>query len=287
MRSTSFTRSQTAGGDILSTDTLTGNNGVQQNLKWGGGSYAIGFNNNRQEQSDLFATRNPALNSSLTAAISQPLLRNFRTDAADLARRTNVDIVGAPLDRVVCWLDPAEMRSTWLGNKAVYRTRMAIADGGELVVLAPGVTRFGEDPAIDALIRRHGYRGTPATLDAVRGDPELAANLGAAAHLVHGSSEGRFRIVWCTDPTTGLTREEVESVGYEWRDLRDELDRLASAATPRQGDAPTRRAAPSSSSPTRRWASGRRLSASPDRSGWSLRRSLATGHDRVSGRAVR
>jgi outer membrane protein TolC len=78
---TSFTRSQTAGGDILSTDTLTGNNGVQQNLKWGGGSYAVGFNNNRQEQSDLFATRNPVLNSSLTAAISQPLLRNFRTDA--------------------------------------------------------------------------------------------------------------------------------------------------------------------------------------------------------------
>ena len=78
---TSFTRSQTAGGDILSTDTLTGNNGVQQNLKWGGGSYAIGFNNNRQEQSDLFATRNPVLNSSLTAAFSQPLLRNFRTDA--------------------------------------------------------------------------------------------------------------------------------------------------------------------------------------------------------------
>ena len=78
---TSFTRSQTAGGDILSTDTLTGNNGVQQNLKWGGSSYAIGFNNNRQEQSDLFATRNPVLNTSLTAAFSQPLLRNFRTDA--------------------------------------------------------------------------------------------------------------------------------------------------------------------------------------------------------------
>ncbi len=146
--------------------------------------------------------------------------------AADLARQTNIDIVDEPLPRVVCWLDPAEMRSTWLGNKAVYRTRMAIADGGELVVLAPGVTRFGEDPAIDVLIRHHGYRGTPATLDAVLNDPELAANLGAAAHLVHGSSEGRFRIVWCTDPTTGLTRGEVESVGYEWRDLRDELEHL-------------------------------------------------------------
>ena len=150
--------------------------------------------------------------------------------AADLARRTNIDIVDEPLARVACWLDPAEMRSTWLGNKAVYRTRMAIADGGELIVLAPGVTRFGEDPAIDTLIRRHGYRGTPATLDAVRDDPELAANLGAAAHLVHGSSEGRFRIVWCTDPTTGLTRQEVESVGYEWRLLGDELEHLGVGA---------------------------------------------------------
>ncbi len=150
--------------------------------------------------------------------------------AADLARRTNIDIVDEPLERVACWLDPTEMRSTWLGNKAVYRTRMAIADGGELIVLAPGVTRFGEDPAIDTLIRRHGYRGTPATLGAVRDDPELAANLGAAAHLVHGSSEGRFRIVWCTDPTTGLTREEVESVGYEWRLLGDELEHLGVGA---------------------------------------------------------
>ena len=77
---TTFTRSQTAGGDILTTGTLTGNNGVQQNIKWGGGSYAVAFNNNRQEQSDLFATRNPVLNTSLTAAFSQPLLRNFRTD---------------------------------------------------------------------------------------------------------------------------------------------------------------------------------------------------------------
>ena len=156
--------------------------------------------------------------------------------AAELARRTNIDVVAEPLDRVACWLDPAEMRSTWLGNKAVYRTRMAIADGGELVVLAPGVTRFGEDSAVDALIRRHGYRGTPAALDAVRDDPELAANLGAAAHLVHGSSEGRFRIVWCTDPASGgLTREEIESVGYDWRDLGDELLRLGVDGTTTSG----------------------------------------------------
>jgi len=160
--------------------------------------------------------------------------------AAELARRVNVEIVDAALDRVVCWLDPDELRTTWVGNKAVYRTRMAIADGGELVVLAPGVTRFGEDLAIDALIRRYGYRGTPATLTALAADPELAANLGVAAHLIHGSSEGRFRIVYCTDPAAGgLSRAEVESVGYEWRSLPDELARLAvdgRAATGRRVD---------------------------------------------------
>lgn len=150
----------------------------------------------------------------------------FRTAAA-LARRTNVTTVARPLHKVVCWLDPVEYRSTWLGNKAVYRTRMAIADGGELVVLAPGVTQFGEDDQIDLLIRKHGYRGTAGTLAAVAADPELADNLSAAAHLVHGSSEGRFRIVYCTDPAAGgLSQAEVEGAGFEWRPLADELDRL-------------------------------------------------------------
>jgi len=147
--------------------------------------------------------------------------------AARLSARCNIELLPEPEGRVVCWLDPSEFRSTWLGNKAVYRTRMALADGGELVVLAPGVARFGEDEAIDVLIRRHGYLGTPATLDAVRRDPALARNLGAAAHLIHSSSEGRFRITYCTDPAGGgLTREEVETVGYRWRLLPEELDRL-------------------------------------------------------------
>ena len=150
----------------------------------------------------------------------------FRAAAALSAAR-NVELVPKPLPRVSCWLDPAEFRTTWLGNKAVYRTRMAIADGGELVVLAPGVARFGEDPAFDALVRRHGYRGTAAVLDAVATDPELAANLGAAAHLIHGSSEGRFRITYCTDPDRGgLSPGELEQVGYGWRPLAGELARL-------------------------------------------------------------
>jgi carbohydrate kinase (thermoresistant glucokinase family) len=154
--------------------------------------------------------------------------------AAALAAECNIEVRDREFRRVACWLDPDEFRTTWLGNKAIYRTRMAIADNGELIVLAPGVTRFGEDPAIDALIRRHGYCGTPATLAALGTDPEIAASLGAAAHLIHGSSEGRFRITYCTDPASGgLTRDEVEGVGFGWRSLPDELACLGvSASTP-------------------------------------------------------
>lgn len=137
---------------------------------------------------------------------------------ADLARRVNLDQLDRPIRKAVVYLDPAEFRSTWLGNKAIYRTRMALADEGELVILAPGVKEFGEDPTIDRLIRRHGYHGTLATLEKVRGDPELAANLSAAAHLIHGSSEGRFRVTYCAG---GLKRAEVESVGFQYAPLAE------------------------------------------------------------------
>lgn len=156
--------------------------------------------------------------------------------AADLAAACNITVVDQPFKRVACWLDPSEFRTTWLGNKAIYRTRMAVADDGELIVLAPGVHRFGEDLSIDALIRRHGYRGTPETLRARTNDPDLEANLAAAAHLIHGSSEGRFRITYCTNPADGgLTRDEVESVGYDWRPLTDELAALGVSGTVRSG----------------------------------------------------
>lgn len=136
--------------------------------------------------------------------------------ACEMSLQANFTLLERPIHKVIAYLDPAMFHSTWIGNKAIYRTRMAIADGGELIVLAPGVRRFGEDPAMDALIRKHGYRGTPAALRAVEEDPGLAAHLGAAAHLIHGSSEGRFRITYCTDH---LTKEEVEGVGFAYAPL--------------------------------------------------------------------
>ena len=136
--------------------------------------------------------------------------------AAALSLQVNFEMLDEPLRKAVVYLDPQEFQSTWLGNKAIYRTRMALADDAELIVLAPGVHTFGEDPAIDQLVRRWGYRGTPATLAAVAQDPALAADLSAAAHLIHGSSEGRFRITYCPG---AMQREEIEGVGFGYGEL--------------------------------------------------------------------
>jgi nickel-dependent lactate racemase len=137
---------------------------------------------------------------------------------AELCRAVNLDRLPKAPTTVVCHMDPDEFHSTWVGNKAIYRTRMAIADAGELVILAPGVKQFGEDAEIDRLIRRYGYRTTPEILDAVAANPELQANLSAAAHLIHGSPENRFRVTYCAGH---LSRAEVEGVGFGYRDLAD------------------------------------------------------------------
>jgi nickel-dependent lactate racemase len=138
--------------------------------------------------------------------------------AAALSLKVNFKMLDREIKKAVVFLDPHEFRSTWLGNKSVYRTRMALADNAELIVLAPGVHEFGEDSAIDTLIRRYGYCGTPRTLELVKEDPALAANLSAAAHLIHGSSEGRFTVRYCPGH---LTREEIESVHFEYGDLAE------------------------------------------------------------------
>ncbi|MFP5278045.1 MAG: D-mannonate epimerase [Acidobacteriota bacterium] len=142
--------------------------------------------------------------------------------AAELSLRVNFEMLDEPIRKAVVYLEPAEFHSTWIGNKAVYRTRMALADDAELIILAPGVRTFGEDMGIDALIRKYGYRGTPATLEAVERHPDLAADLSAAAHLIHASSEGRFKITWCP---AMLSRAEVEGVGYGYGDLQAMLQR--------------------------------------------------------------
>jgi nickel-dependent lactate racemase len=137
--------------------------------------------------------------------------------AAELSLKCNFILMDREINKAVVYLDPHEFHSTWLGNKSIYRTRMALADNAELIVLAPGVREFGEDKQIDTLIRKYGYCGTPETLAAVKNDADLAGNLSAAAHLIHGSSEGRFSIRYCPGH---LTQQEIEGVHFEYGDLK-------------------------------------------------------------------
>ena len=147
----------------------------------------------------------------------------FRTAAA-LSAEVNIETLETPFQQCVAYLDPLEYRSTWLGNKAIYRTRLAMADGGELFIVAPGVSRFGEDPTVDALIRRHGYHGREAALQAMAADPELAANLAAVAHLIHGSTEGRFTVTYA--PSHELSRADIEGAGFQYLPIDEALERF-------------------------------------------------------------
>ena len=140
--------------------------------------------------------------------------------AAKLSLKVNFEMLKEPLNKVVVYLNPMEFKSTWLGNKSIYRTRMAIADDGELIVLAPGLKEFGEDKEIDRLIRKYGYVTTPEILQYVDENDELEDNLAAAAHLIHGSSEERFKIIYCPGR---LTKEEIESVNFSYADLHEML----------------------------------------------------------------
>jgi nickel-dependent lactate racemase len=136
--------------------------------------------------------------------------------AAALSLKVNFEMLDKPLKKVVVYLDPSEFKSTWLGNKSIYRTRMALADGGELIVLAPGLKEFGEDKEIDRLIRKYGYLTTPEILELTSKNDDLTNNLSATAHLIHGSAENRFSIMYCPGQ---LSKQEIESVNYKYADL--------------------------------------------------------------------
>jgi len=141
--------------------------------------------------------------------------------AAYLSIKLNIHWLEKPLKKVVCYLNPEEYKSTWLGNKSIYRTRMAIADEGELIIIAPGIKSFGEDKEIDRLIRKYGYAGTSGIIKAVGENIELQNNLSAAAHLIHGSSEGRFRVTYCPGH---ISKEEINNVNFNYCSLNKVLN---------------------------------------------------------------
>ena len=143
-------------------------------------------------------------------------------EACELSRAVNINHLSKPIKKCIVYLDPEEFKSTWIGGKSVYRTRMAIEDGGELIILAPALETFGEDPEIDRLIRKYGYKGTTHTLEAVKNNAELRESLSAAAHLIHATSDGRFSVTYC--PGDKMSRSEIEAVGYGYAPYQETAD---------------------------------------------------------------
>jgi len=140
------------------------------------------------------------------------------TRAVEQSRKHNMIYLDSPIKTCIVWLDEREFHSTWLGNKAIYRTRMAMADNGHLIIIAPGIKTFGEDAEIDRLIRKYGYVGREKILSIYKSKPELQNNLSAAAHLIHGSTDGRFKVTYATE---FLSKNEVESVGFSYMPYKE------------------------------------------------------------------
>lgn len=139
--------------------------------------------------------------------------RELFEQAVKMSQEKNLTPLDRPMRKAVVYLDEREFKSTWLGNKAIYRTRMAIADGGELIILAPGVRKFGEDEENDRLIRKYGYVGRENVLKLVKENSDLQGNLSVAAHLIHGSSDGRFKITYATEK---LSEAEVRGAAFDY-----------------------------------------------------------------------
>jgi nickel-dependent lactate racemase len=142
--------------------------------------------------------------------------------AARASKRQNITVFEEPVKKIVAVMQADEFRSTWVANKAVYRTRMAIADGGELLIIAPGLERFGEQPDVDALIRRYGYIDTPSCLKLYKQNKDMQDLAHGTAHLMHGTAEGRFTIRYAP---AKLSRLEIEGVNFQYADLAETLKR--------------------------------------------------------------
>lgn len=164
----------------------------------------ISQNQGKNKMSGLFIGRN----------------RKIFEEAVKLSQEKNIVFLKKPLKKTVAYMDPAEFKTTWVGNKAIYRTRMAIADGGHLIILAPGVRRFGEDETIDGLIRKYGYMSRDKILPLIHDHQDLQDNLSVVAHLIQGSTDGRFRVTYATDK---LSKAEIEKVGFEFMPLQEAL----------------------------------------------------------------
>ena len=149
--------------------------------------------------------------------------RQAYEQAVQLSQKLNITYLNKPAKKVVAYLNPMELKTTWVGNKGIYRSRMAIADGGELLLLAPGIHSFGENAEVDEVIRKYGYIGRTKILK-LYNENKFPNQLMVPAHLIHGSSDDRFSITYAVNPKL-ISKTEIESVGFNYMNIDDAIKR--------------------------------------------------------------
>jgi len=145
--------------------------------------------------------------------------------AVALASEKNITLVEKPIRKCVAYLPEEEFRTTWVGNKAIYRTRMAMADGGELLILGPGVERFGEDPTVDDIIRRYGYPGSDRLMEQFRTNRDMQENMGAVSHLIMSCPDGRFSVTYAVRDISEAQMRSVHFGAVSWAEASARYDR--------------------------------------------------------------
>ncbi|HEY5617290.1 MAG TPA: TolC family protein [Vicinamibacterales bacterium] len=170
---------QLSGGqEQVNTDASTYSTGISQALPWGGGSLSLDFGGSRTASSNVFATYNPSFSSSLTASITQPLLRGLRFDG------TRAQIAQAEISSDIADLELQERIATTLAG--VRRAYWELVYASDALETARQSRALAERQLQDNRLRVE--LGTVAPIDIVESEAEVAAR-----HQAVVQAEGAFR----------------------------------------------------------------------------------------------
>jgi outer membrane protein len=185
------------------------NGGLAQQIPWGGGAASVQLNNNKQTTTSLNVLYNPTFNTNWSGSYTQPLLRNFRTDAT---RRT------LQVTRLNRDISDVQLRSTI--TNTLSNVRNAYWDY-VFSVQAVDVARQSLDLA-DRLVRDNQTRvevGTMAPIDVVQAQSQAATakqNLVTAQATMRTAELALKRLIvgGTSDPNWSVRLDPVDRPGF-------------------------------------------------------------------------
>jgi outer membrane protein TolC len=141
------------------TDWFT-NLGVRQRLRWGGGTWNVLWDAARTTTESRVTNFNPAINSSLLVAFSQPLLKDLTIDAARLqyaVAKRNGEISDLRFREAIVQTMAAVKRAYWdlvAGNANVEVQQRSLALAEDLVRINQARVDVGQAPPLDLVAAR-------------------------------------------------------------------------------------------------------------------------------------